>query len=110
VVVGVIAGIVLVIVVARVLTGQAGFTESDLSKRIVDEQHQIEQLQLQIAQLRSPKRIYDRALQLGLAPSTHVVYLTPSPAPSPARDVSSPGARTARPNSRPSSTPGRRGR
>jgi hypothetical protein len=79
--VGLIASIVLVIVVARVLTGQAGFTETDLSNRIVQQQRQVEDLQLQIARLRSPQRIYDRATALGLLPASHVVYLTPSPSP-----------------------------
>ena len=104
------AAIVLVIVVARVLTGQAGFTESDLSKRIVDQQRQVEQLQLNIARLRSPKRIYDRAIEIGLTPATQVVYVTPSPAPSSERAVSSPVARPTRPTSRPSTTLGRGGR
>lgn len=79
--VGLVAGIVLVIVVARVLTGQAGFTETDLSKRIAQQQRQVEDLQLQIARLRSPQRVYDRAIALGLVPASHVVYLTPSPSP-----------------------------
>jgi len=79
--VGLVAGIVLVIVVARVLTGQAGFTETDLSKRIAQQQRQMEDLQLQIAKLRSPQRIFDRASALGLVPASHVVYLTPSPSP-----------------------------
>jgi len=106
----IVAAIVLVIVVARVLTGQAGFTETDLSKRLADQQQQVEQLQLQIAQLRSPKRIYDRALELGLVPATHVEYLTPSPSPSPERAASSPVARPKPSTSRPSTTRGRGGR
>jgi len=98
--------IVLVIVVSRVLTGQAGFTETDLSKRIAQQQRQVEDLQLQIARLRSPQRIYDRAVALGLVPASHVVYLTPSPAPRPA----SSGVARVRTSSKPSSTPGRGGR
>lgn len=109
-IVAIVAGIALVIVVARVLTGQAGFTETDLSKRLDDQQRQVEQLQLQIAELRSPQRIYDRAIQLGLVPATHVEYLTPSPSPSPERAVSSPVARPRPSTSRPSTTRGRGGR
>jgi len=104
--VGVIAGVVLVIVVARVLTGQAGFTETDLQKRITEQQRHVEDLQLQIAKLRSPQRIYDRAIALGLVPASHVVYLTPSPSP---RAAASP-APPARTSSIPSSAPGRGGR
>jgi hypothetical protein len=103
--VGLIAGIVLVIAVARVLTGQAGFTETDLSKRIMQQQHQLEDLQLQIARLRSPQRIYDRATALGFVPASHIVYLTPRPSP---RSAASP-APTARAASSTSSTAPERG-
>ena len=105
--VGVIAGIVLVIVVARVLTGQAGFTETGLTKRISQHQREVEDLQLQIAKLRAPQRIYTRALELGLVPATQVVYLTPSPAP---RAASSPAPNARVPSSNPSGAPGRGGR
>jgi hypothetical protein len=81
--IGVTAGVVLVIVFARVLTGQAGFTEADSIKRIAVQQRQVEDLELKIAQLRAPQRIYDRALQLGLVPAEHVTFLTPSPSPAP---------------------------
>jgi hypothetical protein len=95
----------LVIVVARVLTGQAGFTETDLSKRIAQQQRQVEDLQLQIARLRSPQRINDRAIALGLVPASHVVYLSPGPSP---RAAASP-ARSARSASSTSSTAPKRG-
>ena len=102
---GVVAGIVLVIVVARVLTGQAGFTESDLEKRIADQRRRLEQLELSVAQLRAPQRIYERATQLGLVPAGTVIYLTPTPAPS-AKASAAPSA-TSSGSSRPSSSPGR---
>jgi hypothetical protein len=105
--VGVVAGVVLVIVVARVLTGQAGFTETGLSNRIAQHQREIEDLQLQIAKLRAPERIYSRALELGLVPATQVVYLTPSPSP---RAASSPAPNARVPSSNPSGAPGRGGR
>jgi hypothetical protein len=79
--IGVTAGVVLVIVFARVLTGQAGFTETDAVRRISQQQRQIEQLQLDIARLHAPQRVYDRALELGLVPADHVTFLTPSPSP-----------------------------
>ncbi len=101
---GVVAGIVLVIVVARVLTGQAGFTESDLEERITDQRRRLEQLELSVAQLRAPQRIYERATQLGLVPPGTVVYLTPSPAPSAAGPVQQSDP------PRPSSSPERGGR
>jgi cell division protein FtsL len=103
--IGVVAGVVLVIVVARVLTGQAGFTETGLSKRIAQHQREVEDLQLQLAKLRAPQRIYTRALELGLVPATHVVYLTPSP-----RAASSPAPNARVPSSNPSGAPGRGGR
>jgi len=103
---GVVAGVVLVIVVARVLTGQAGFTESDVSKQIAQQQRQVEDLQLQVAQLRSPQRIYDRAIALGLIPASHVVYLTPSPSP---RAAASPAPIAGAPATS-SIAPGRGGR
>jgi len=101
--IGVTAGIVLVIVVARVLTGQTGFTESDLTRRIAGQQRQVEQLELSIAELRSPQRIYDRAARLGFVPAAHVVYLSPSPTPSAA--ARSPGSASP-----PPTTPNRGGR
>jgi cell division protein FtsL len=104
---GLVAGIVLVIVVARVLTGQAGFTETDLSKRITEQQRQVEDLQLQIARLGSPQRIYDRAIALGLRPASHVVYLSPSPSP---RAATSPAASARATSSTSSSAPERGGR
>jgi hypothetical protein len=105
--VGLIAGIVLVIAVARVLTGQAGFTETDLSKRIVHQQRQLEDLQLQIARLRSPQRIYDRAIALGLVPASHIVYLSPRPSP---RSAASPAPGAQASSSTSSIAPERGGR
>ena len=105
--IGVTAGIVLVIVVARVLTGQTGFTESDVSQQIAGEQRQIEQLELSVAELRAPQRIYDRATKLGLVPAGHVVYLTPSPVA--AASASGP-PEAKRPASRRPTTPKRGGR
>ena len=105
---GIVAGIVLVIVVTRVLTGQAGFTESDLEKRIADQRRRLEQLELSVAQLRAPQRIYERATQLGLVPPGTVVYLSPSPAPT-ARTSAAPSTGQSVP-SRPSTSPGRGGR
>ena len=108
---GVVAGIVLVIVVARVLTGQAGFTESGLSKRIAEQQRRVEQLELSVAQLRSPQRIYERATKLGLVPAGQVIFLTPQPSPAAARSVPSSSApKTRVASSRPSTSPGRGGR
>jgi cell division protein FtsB len=108
-VIGLVAGIVLVIVVARVLTGQAGFTEDDLQKRIADQRRQLEQLELSVAQLRSPQRIYERAVQLGLVAPDTVVFLTPSPAPAP--NATAKGSAVARSDAkRPSSSSGRGGR
>ena len=104
---GIVAGIVLVIVVARVLTGQAGFTESDLEKRIADQRRQVEQLELSVAQLRAPQRIVSRAAELGLVPAETIVYLSPSPVPS-ARTSVAPSSRQS--PSQPSSSPGRGGR
>jgi hypothetical protein len=105
--VGLIAGIVLVIVVARVLTGQAGFTETDVTKRISQHQREIEDLELQIAKLRAPQRITARALELGLVPATHVVYLNQSPS---SRAATSPAPNARVPSSNPSGAPGRGGR
>ena len=84
--VGITLGVVLVIVVARVLIGQAGFAETGIEDRITDARRQAERLELEVAQLRSPKRIYDLALALGLVVPDRIVFLTPSPsaAPSPA--------------------------
>jgi cell division protein FtsB len=104
---GVVASIVLVIVVARVLTGQAGFTESDLEERIANQRREVEQLELSVAQLRAPQRISDRAAELGLVPAGTVVYLMPSPSPSP-RPSAAPSSQ--RSPSQPSSSPGRGGR
>jgi hypothetical protein len=109
---GVVAGIVLVIVVARVLTGQAGFTESDLEKRIADQRRRVEQLELSVAQLRAPQRIFSRAAELGLVPAETIVYLSPSPAPS-AKPSPAPSSRqtpSEKSPSQPSSSPGRGGR
>jgi len=107
--IGVTAGVVLVIVVARVLTGQAGFTETDVTRRIAQQQRQVEDLQLSIAQLRSPQRIADRAAALGMVQAGHVVYLTPSPSPSPRAKASTATPATKRPPSRPPTTPNRGG-
>ncbi|MGH2726478.1 MAG: hypothetical protein ACRDKS_05830, partial [Actinomycetota bacterium] len=49
---------------------------------IADAQRQAERLQLEVAQLRSPQRIFDRATQLGLVVPDRIVFLTPSPDPS----------------------------
>jgi hypothetical protein len=101
--IGVTASIVLVIVFARVMTGQAGFTETDAARRIAQQQREIEQLDLRIAQLRSPQRIYDRALELGLVPADHVTFLSPKPTAS-ATAKSSPAATGRRtPSGSPSS-------
>jgi cell division protein FtsB len=80
-VVGIVAGVVLVIVVARVLIGQTGFAESGIEGRIAEARRQAERLELEVAQLRSPQRIHERALQLGLVAPDRIVFLTPSPAP-----------------------------
>ena len=109
--IGVTAGIVLVIVVARVLTGQTGFTETDVSQRIAAQQRQVEQLELSLAELRSPQRVHDRAVKLGLVPSGPVIYLSPGPSPAaaPSAAAGSPHASQKRPVS-PPTTPKRGGR
>jgi hypothetical protein len=80
--VGVILVVVLGIVVARVLIGQAGFAESGSEDRIAQQRRTVERLELEVAQLRSPQRIYDLAVGLGLVVPDQIVFLTPSPTPS----------------------------
>lgn len=80
--VGVIGVVVLGIVVARVLIGQAGFAESGIEERIGEARRNVERLELEVAQLRSPQRIYDLAVGLGLVVPDQIVFLTPSPTPS----------------------------
>jgi hypothetical protein len=74
--------VVLGIVVARVLIGQAGFTESGIEDRIAGARRTVERLELEVAQLRSPQRIYDLAVGLGLVVPDQILFLTPSPTPS----------------------------
>jgi len=102
--VGITLGVVLVIVVARVLIGQAGFAESGIEDRIFDARRAAERLELEVAQLRSPQRIYDLAIQLGLVVPDQITFLTPSSSASsssPAPTVSS---------NEPTAPPGRGGR
>jgi hypothetical protein len=99
--IGVTAGVVLVIVVARVLVGQGGFAESGIEGRMRTARQEVERLEMEVAQLRAPQRISQRAIELGLVVPDHVVFLTPSPSPS-----SSPTAHA----SSPASSPGRGGR
>jgi len=80
--VGVVLVVVLGIVVARVLIGQAGFTESGIEDRIAEARRTVERLELEVAQLRSPQRIYDLAVGLGLVVPDQILFLTPSPTPS----------------------------
>jgi hypothetical protein len=96
--------VVLVIVVARVLIGQAGFAESGISDRIFDARRAAERLELEVAQLRSPQRIYDLAIQLGLVVPDQIMFLTPSPSASP----SSPAPSVS--SNEPTAPPGRGGR
>ena len=103
--IGVTAGVILVIVVARVLIGQGGFAESGIEGRIRTARQEVERLQLEVAQLRAPQRISQRAIELGLVVPDQVVFLTPSPAPSASASSSS----TAHPST-PASSPGRGGR
>jgi hypothetical protein len=77
--VGMILSVVLVIVFARVLIGQTGFAESGIEDRIADARRQAERLELEVAQLRSPQRIRDLAIELGLVVPDHIVFLTPTP-------------------------------
>ncbi|MGH2795472.1 MAG: hypothetical protein ACRDKG_14335, partial [Actinomycetota bacterium] len=79
--VGLVLVVVLGIVVARVLIGQAGFAESGIDGRIAEARRNVERLELEVAQLRSPQRIYDLAVGLGLVVPDHIVFLTPSPTP-----------------------------
>jgi hypothetical protein len=102
---GATACAVLVVVTARVLTGQAGFTESGLERRIVEQQRQAEQLELEVAQLRAPQRVYQRAAELGLVQPDRTIFLTPGaelPSPSPKA-----AARQARPTKSSSPSPER---
>jgi hypothetical protein len=78
----VILVVVLGVVVARVLIGQAGFAESGIEDRIGEARRAAERLELEVAQLRSPQRIYDLAVGLGLVVPDTIVFLTPSPTPS----------------------------
>lgn len=92
------------IVVARVLIGQAGFAESGIEDRIFDARREAERLELEVAQLRSPQRVYDLAIELGLVVPDQIMFLTPGPSASPSSPASSAGS------NEPTAPPGRGGR
>ncbi len=76
------------LVFANVLLGQAAFKQADL-ERVVDAKRRIvEQASIDVEIAKSPKRIYQRALELGMVPATDVSVIVPSSrrsGPSPVR-------------------------
>jgi cell division protein FtsL len=73
------------LVIANVLLGQAGFAQVELERRVASEQAQLEELQLEVAHLRSPARIAKAARRMGLVPGSSVTFLSPVGGPSPKR-------------------------
>ena len=66
------------LVVAQVFLGQAAFRQSTLESAVNAKRLTTEQLELDVAKLRSPERIQQRAQQIGLVPAPDVVVLSPS--------------------------------
>lgn len=107
---GATACALLAMVTVRVLMGQTGFTESELQRSVHGGQLELEQLQVSVAQLRSPERVFTRAREMGLVEPRALVYLVPTPAASAARGAQRTApSPAAEPRSAPSS-PGRGGR
>lgn len=74
------------LVFANVLLGQAGFDQSDLERRVDAKRLEVEQAQIDVEALRSPERVYRRALQIGMVPANDVaVILSTRSGPSPVR-------------------------
>jgi len=63
------------LVTAQVFLGQAAFRQSRLETRVEAKRLVTEQLELDVAKLRSPDRIQARGQQLGLVPAQNVVTL-----------------------------------
>ncbi|HEX9776262.1 MAG TPA: hypothetical protein VGB83_11890 [Actinomycetota bacterium] len=65
----------LALVTANVLLGQAGFEQVDLERRVAEQSAAIEELELDVARLRSPVRLARAAEDLGLVPATDLTLL-----------------------------------
>ena len=76
------------LVMANILLGQIGIVRAELDQKVTQQQHVVDALRIEVAQLSSPGRIAARAQQLGLvqAGDTHPIA-APSTVrgPSPAR-------------------------
>lgn len=74
-----------VMVTAHVVLGQSGLGQAELEARVAEKRLRTQQLELEVARLRSPARIAGRARELGLVPATDIVVLAPVRGPSPSR-------------------------
>jgi cell division protein FtsL len=63
------------LVTAQVFLGQAAFRQARLESKVEAKRLTTEQLELDVARLRSPDRIQARAQQLGMVPAQGVVTI-----------------------------------
>jgi len=77
-VVAVTATALFALVIANVFLGQAAVTQADLERTADRTRVEVEQLELEVARLRSPSRIAARAAELGLVHPTDVTVLVPA--------------------------------
>lgn len=66
------------LVFANVLLGQAGLKQAELERSVDTKRLTVEQASIDVEQLKSPKRIYERALEIGMVPATEIAVITPS--------------------------------
>lgn len=81
---GTLAALFLVVAL-NVLVGQAAVKRASLEERVRRQRTEADRLEVAVARLRSPTRVYERALELGLVRAGSVVVLDPS-RPSPERE------------------------
>jgi hypothetical protein len=76
------------LVFANVLLGQAALKQADLQRTVDAKRLTLEQISIDVEALKSPARIYERALEIGMVPATDVAVVMSSSrrsGPSPVR-------------------------
>jgi len=75
------------LVIANVLLGQAAIRHADLEASVRAKAVQLEQASIDVEELKAPKRIYERALQIGMVPAIDIAVVSSSrrSGPSPVR-------------------------